>query len=94
MAGKGSGGGPRKGARNNPHGRPKSATIQLTHRAREIFEQKLASNIGQIFDALLEAGTQDREVPALVALISRAIPTRKGAPVVCYIQFPQAGGVS
>ena len=65
----------------NPHGRPRSETVKLTKTACEHFDRQLAENLPDIFTALFEAGTKDRDTAALSRLVNRAVPVRKGVPV-------------
>src|SRR3954462_2052163 len=65
----------------NPHGRPRSETVKLTKTAREHFDRQLADKLPDIFTALFEAGTQDKDTAALSLLVNRAVPVRKGVPV-------------
>ena len=65
----------------NPHGRPQSDTVKLTKAARERFDRQLAEKLPDIFTALFEAGTQDRDTQALSLLVQRAVPVRKGVTV-------------
>ena len=65
----------------NPHGRPRSETVKLTKTARERFDRQLAEKLPDIFMALLEAGTKDKDTAALSLLVNRAVPVRKGVPV-------------
>ena len=71
--------GPPKGSRNNPKGKPKSATVRLTRAAREHFERDLASNAERIFEALLAAALHDKDASALSLLVNRLAPLRRGA---------------
>ena len=65
----------------NPHGRPTSETVKLTKTAREHFDRQLAEKLPDIFTALFEAGTKDKDTAALSLLVNRAVPVRKGVPV-------------
>ena len=65
----------------NPHGRPRSETVKLTKTARERFDRQLAENLPDIFTALFEAGTKEKDTAALSLLVNRAVPVRKGVPV-------------
>jgi hypothetical protein len=65
----------------NPNGRPKSDTVKLTKTARERFDRQLAEKLPDLFTALFEAGTRDKDTAALSLLINRAVPVRKGVPV-------------
>ena len=65
----------------NPHGRPRSETVKLTKTARERFDRQLAEKLPDIFTALFEAGTKDKDTAALSLLVNRAVPVRKGVPV-------------
>ena len=65
----------------NPHGRPRSETVKLTKTAREHFDRQLAEKLPDIFTALFEAGTKDKDTAALSLLVNRAVPVRKGVPV-------------
>jgi hypothetical protein len=65
----------------NPNGRPRSDTVKLTKAARERFDRQLSEKLPDIFSALLEAGTQDKDTAALSLLVNRAVPVRKGVPV-------------
>jgi hypothetical protein len=65
----------------NPNGRPKSDTVKLTKAARECFDRQLAEKLPDIFTALFEAGTKDKDTQALPLLVQRAVPLRKGVPV-------------
>jgi hypothetical protein len=73
--------GPAKGTVNNPSGRPRSDVVRLTKAARERFDRQLAERLPDIFTALFEAGTQDRDTQALSLLVQRAVPVRKGVTV-------------
>src|SRR5215204_4043101 len=70
-----------KGSRRNPDGRPKSDVIRLTKAARERFDRQLAENLDDVFKAILEVGTKDRDTAALSLLVNRAVPIRRGAPL-------------
>src|SRR6476661_7412731 len=74
-------GGPKKGSRNNPNGRPKSDTVRLTKAARERFDRQLADSIDDIFTALFAAATKDKDTGALALLINRAVPVRRDSVV-------------
>ena len=65
----------------NPHGRPRSETVKLTKTARERFDRQLAEKLPDIFTALFEAGTKEKDTAALSLLVNRAVPVRKGVPV-------------
>lgn len=65
----------------NPNGRPKSDTVRLTKAARERFDRQLADKLSDIFTALFDAGTKDKDTQALSLLVNRAVPVRKGVPV-------------
>jgi hypothetical protein len=65
----------------NPHGRPRSETVKLTKTAREHFDRQLAEKLPDIFTALFEAGTKEKDTAALSLLVNRAVPVRKGVPV-------------
>ena len=65
----------------NPHGRPRSETVKLTKTARERFDRQLAEKLPDIFTALFEAGTKEKNTAALSLLVNRAVPVRKGVPV-------------
>ena len=65
----------------NPHGRPRSETVKLTKTARERFDRQLADKLPDIFTALFEAGTKEKDTAALSLLVNRAVPVRKGVPV-------------
>ena len=65
----------------NPHGRPRSVTVKLTKTAREHFDRQLAGRGPDIFTALFEAGTKEKDTAALSLLVNRAVPVRKGVPV-------------
>ena len=65
----------------NPNGRPRSETVKLTKTARERFDRQLAEKLPDIFTALFEAGTKDKDTAALSLLVNRAVPVRKGVPV-------------
>ena len=54
-----------KGSRRNPNGRPKSDVIRLTKAARERFDRQLAENLDDVFKAILEVGTKDKDTVAL-----------------------------
>src|SRR4051812_24000057 len=73
--------GPAKGTVNNPSGRPRSDVVRLTKAARERFDRQLAEKLPDIFTALFDAGTRDKDTQALSLLIQRASPLRKGVPV-------------
>jgi hypothetical protein len=73
--------GPAKGTVNNSSGRPRSNVVRLTKAARERFDRQLAVKLPDIFTALFEAGTKDKDTQALVLLVQRAVPLRKGVPV-------------
>ena len=66
-----------KGSRRNPDGRPKSDVIRLTKAARERFDRQLAENLDDVFKAILEVGTKDKDTAALSLLVTRAIPVRR-----------------
>ena len=66
--------GPSKGTINNRNGRPRSDIVRLTKAARERFDRQLAERLPDIFAALFEAGTQDRDTQALSLLVQRAVP--------------------
>ena len=70
-----------KGRRRNPDGRPKSDVIRLTKAARERFDRQLAENLDDVFKAILEVGTKDKDTAALSLLVNRAVPIRRGATV-------------
>jgi hypothetical protein len=70
-----------KGSRRNPNGRPKSDVIRLTKAARERFDRQLAENLDDVFKAILEVGTKDKDTAALSLLVNRAVPIRRGATV-------------
>jgi len=70
-----------KGSRRNPDGRPKSDVIRLTKAARERFDRQLAENLDDVFKAILEVGTKDKDTAALSLLVNRAVPIRRGATV-------------
>src|SRR3954447_14701856 len=65
----------------NPNGRPRSETVKVTKTARERFDRQLADKLPDIFTALFEAGTKDKDTQALSLLVNRAVPVRKGVPV-------------
>ena len=65
----------------NPNGRPRSETVKLTKTARESFDRQLAERLPDIFTALFEAGTKEKDTAALSLLVNRAVPVRKGVPV-------------
>jgi hypothetical protein len=65
----------------NPHGRPQSDIVKLTKAARERFDRQLADKLPDIFMALFDAGTKDKDTQALSLLVNRAVPVRKGVPV-------------
>ena len=65
----------------NPHGRPRSEAVKLTKTARERFDRQLAEKLPDIFTALFEAGTKEKDTAALSLLVNRAVPVRKGVPV-------------
>src|SRR5215211_6054974 len=65
----------------NPNGRPRSETVKLTKTAREHFDRQLAEKLPDIFTALFEAGTKEKDTAALSLLVNRAVPVRKGVPV-------------
>ena len=65
----------------NPNGRPRSETVKLTKTARERFDRQLAEKLPDIFTALFEAGTKEKDTAALSLLVNRAVPVRKGVPV-------------
>src|SRR3954471_16088998 len=48
----------------NPNGRPRSETVKLTKTARERFDSQLAEKLPDIFTALFEAGTKDKDTAA------------------------------
>ena len=73
--------GPAKGTVNNPSGRPRSDVVRLTKAARERFDRQLAERLPDIFTALFDAGTKDKDTQALSLLVQRASPLRKGVPV-------------
>ena len=66
-----------KGSRRNPNGRPKGDVIRLTKAARERFDRQLAENLDDVFKAILEVGTKDKDTAALSLLVTRAIPIRR-----------------
>ena len=66
----------------NPNGRPRSETVKLTKTARERFDRQLADKLPDIFTALFEAGTKEKDTAALSLLVNRAVPVRKGVPVL------------
>ena len=68
-------------SRRNPDGRPKSDVIRLTKAARERFDRQLAENLDDVFKAILEVGTKDKDTAALSLLVNRAVPIRRGATV-------------
>jgi hypothetical protein len=70
-----------RGLHNNPNGRPNSDTVRLTRAARERFDRQLAEGIDDIFKALFEAATKDKDTAALGLLVNRAVPVRRGAVV-------------
>jgi hypothetical protein len=70
-----------KGSRRNPDGRPKSDVIRLTKAARERFDRQLAENLDDVFKAILEVGTKEKDTAALSLLVNRAVPIRRGATV-------------
>ena len=70
-------GGPPKGSHNNPHGRPRSDTLRLTRAARERFDRQVAEGIDDIFAALFQAGTKEKDTAALALLLNRAVPVRR-----------------
>jgi len=70
-----------KGSRRNPDGRAKSDVIRLTKAARERFDRQLAENLDDVFKAILEVGTKDKDTAALSLLVNRAVPIRRGATV-------------
>ena len=49
----------------NPNGRPRSETVKLTKTARECFDRQLAEKLPDIFTALFEAGTKEKDTAAL-----------------------------
>ena len=59
-----------KGSRRNPDGRPKSDVIRLTKAARERFDRQLAENLDDVFKAILEVGTKDKDTAALSLLVT------------------------
>ena len=65
----------------NPNGRPRSETVKLTKTARERFDRQPAEKLPDIFTALFEAGTKEKDTAALSLLVNRAVPVRKGVPV-------------
>ena len=65
----------------NPNGRPRSETVKLTKTARGRFDRQLAEKLPDIFTALFEAGTKEKDTAALSLLVNRAVPVRKGVPV-------------
>jgi hypothetical protein len=65
----------------NARGRPTSDIVKLTKAARDRFDQQLANKLPDIFTALFEAGTKDKDTQALSLLVNRAVPVRKGVPV-------------
>ena len=65
----------------NSNGRPKSEAVKLSKAARERFEKQLATGLDDIFKAVFEAATKDKDASALALLVNRAVPIRKGAPV-------------
>src|SRR6476620_6150219 len=73
--------GPAKGTVNNPSGRPRSDVVRLTKAARVRFDRQPAEKLPDIFTALFDAGTKDKDTQALSLLVSRAVPVRKGVPV-------------
>jgi hypothetical protein len=78
----------------NPNGRPRSETVKLTKTARERFDRQLAEKLPDIFTALFEAGTKDKDTAALSLLVNRAVPVRKGVPVNFpnhYVSWSNAG---
>ena len=68
-------------ADGEPPGRPRSETVKLTKTAREHFDRQLAEKLPDIFTALFEAGTKEKDTAALSLLVNRAVPVRKGVPV-------------
>jgi len=81
-----------KGSRRNPDGRPKSDVIRLTKAARERFDRQLAENLDDVFKAILEVGTKEKDTAALSLLVNRAVPIRRGATVTfLQTQMPQTG---
>jgi hypothetical protein len=64
-----------------PIGRPRNEVVRLTKAARERFDRQIAEGLDDIFKALLEAGTKDKDTHALSLLINRAVPIRKGVTV-------------
>ena len=64
-----------------PIGRPRNEVVRLTKAARERFDRQLAEGLDDIFTALFEAGTKDKDTQALSLLVNRAVPVRKGVPV-------------
>ena len=49
--------------------------------ARERFDRQLGGKLPDIFTALFEAGTKEKDTAALSLLVNRAVPVRKGVPV-------------
>ena len=55
--------------------------MRLTKAARERFDRQLALGIDDIFRALFEAATKDKDTGALALLVNRAVPMRRGSVV-------------
>ena len=67
-------------------GRPKAETIALTKAARARFDTLAAENIERVFEAVMAAIVEDRDMAAAKLLIDRVIPSRRGAPVSFHIR--------
>jgi hypothetical protein len=62
-------------------GRPKHDYIVLTRAARTRFDTLAAENIERVFEAVMAAIVEDRDMAAARLLIDRIIPSRRGATV-------------
>ena len=62
-------------------GRPKHDYIALTKAARTRFDTLAAENIERVFEAIMAAIVEDRDMAAARLLIDRIIPSRRGATV-------------
>jgi len=62
-------------------GRPKHDYIVLTKAARTRFDSLAAENIERVFEAVMAAIVEDRDMAAARLLIDRIIPSRRGATV-------------
>src|SRR4051812_6546044 len=62
-------------------GRPKHDYIALTKAARTRFDALAAENIERVFEAVMAAIVDDRDMAAARLLIDRIIPSRRGATV-------------